>query len=236
MNEFMVRYLGKPMLETNSNSKERFTKEELEKMHGVQCTSSNYYPVRNYKADFMGWNIDNPIFNSPKTMPVEARSLVYYENGRVRVAIYKNGYRIEDTYVMPDIIDVSVVNDRVVFVTFTDGTKERAVLTADDQFSLEQGISICVTKKLLSMKTDNNGSSVYNKIIKEGLKVVEDKKKKAEAEKQEKQVKNNRIKKLEAKKARKANAAREAQIEIQKEAYLRAMREFNGASDCVTAE
>ncbi len=183
-----------------------------------------------------GIAFDNQVCKSPETMPVEARSLVYSENGKVRAAIYKNGRRIEDTYVMPDITDVSVANDRVVFVTFADGTKEKAVLAADDQFSLEQGISICITKKLLSMKTEDNGSSVYNKIVEKGLKVVEDKKKKAEAEKQEKQVKSNRIKKLKAKKARKANAAREAQIEIQKEAYLRAMREFNSTSDCVAAE
>ena len=42
---------------------------------------------------------------------------------------------------------------------------KKAVLAVNDEFSLEQGISICVTKKLFSMKTENNGSSVYNKIV-----------------------------------------------------------------------
>lgn len=200
---------------------------------GAQCISSSYYPRKNYKIDFAQMcrlASGLPQLLSPETMPVEAKSFVYTDASKIRAAVYKDGRRVEDTYIMPDITDVSVANDRVVFVTFADGTKEKAVLAADDEFSLEQGISICVTKKLLSMQTEDNGGSVYNKIIEKGLKVIKDKQKKAEAAKLDEQKKRAKINKLKAKKVRKANAAREAQIEMQKEAYLRAMREFNGTS------
>lgn len=163
-------------------------------------------------------------------IPKETKTFVYSENGSIRTAICNNGCKIGDIYVMPDIVDISVINDRVILVTFADNTKEKAVLAADDQFSLEQGISICITKKLLSMKTENNGSSVYNKIIDKALKDYKKKQKEKDIE-YDKQVNSNRIKKLKAKKVKKANAAREAEIEIQKEAYLRAMHEFYNTSN-----
>lgn len=170
------------------------------------------------------------VFKSPETMPPETKSFVYTDVGGIRASVYEGCVRIGDTYIMPEITDVSVKNDRVVFVTFADGTKEKAVLSANDEFSLEQGISICVTKKLLSATTANNGSAIYNKIIDKGLKVFNNKQKQEETAKLDEQKKRAKINKLKAKKVRKANAAREAQIEIQKEAYLRAMREFNGTS------
>lgn len=174
--------------------------------------------------------LESSIIKSKATMPDETKSVVYSSYDDIRAAIYNNGHRVDDSLIMSDIIDVTVANNTVVFVTFADNTKEKAVLASGDYFSLEQGISICIAKKLLSMKTKNNGSSVYNKIIERGLRVFEDKEKQEEAAKQEEQNKRNRINKLKAKKERKVNAKREAQIEMQKEAYLRAMREFNGTS------
>lgn len=74
--------------------------------------------------------------------------------------------------IMADIKDVRVINN-VVIVDFTDGTSEKAVLSPEDSFNFEQGISICLTKKLLSNLTRGNGSSVYNKLIKHTMKVYE---------------------------------------------------------------
>ena len=76
----------------------------------------------------------------------------------------------KNTCVMPRISDVKAVNDRVVIITFEDGTKEKAVLAENDTFSLEQGISICITKKLLDNLVNGCGSSVYNKLIDYALK------------------------------------------------------------------
>lgn len=116
------------------------------------------------------------------------------------------------------IVDINIlVPNKVVEVTFMDGDKQKAVCQEPDVFSLEQAISICLTKHLLG------GSGAYNKAVKNGIKVYQDKQKDEVAAKAEEE----RIAKRRAKKAaymkRKAEKKREEQIEIQKEAYVRAM-------------
>lgn len=116
------------------------------------------------------------------------------------------------------ITDVNIiVPNKVVEVTFMDGDKQKAVCQEPDVFSLEQAISICLTKHLLG------GSGAYNKAVKNGVKIYNDKQKKEVAVKSEEE----RIAKKRAKKAaymkRKAEKKREEQIEIQKEAYIRAL-------------
>ena len=135
-------------------------------------------------------------------------------------------------YVMPKVSDVRVYNDKCVEVYFADGTTEKATVCDGDTFSLEQGISICVTKKLISMKLhDSDGSAVYNKIIKNALNVYCDNRDKEELALLEQAHIAEKIEKLKAKsaakRAKRLQAQREELIEIQKEAYLRAMREFN---------
>lgn len=120
------------------------------------------------------------------------------------------------------IIDVNIiVPDKVVEVTFINGDKQKAVCQDPDVFSLEQAISICLTKHLLG------GSGAYNKVIKNGVKIYQDKLKEVCRIK----IEEERIAKKHAKKAaymkRKAEKRREEQIEIQKEAYVRAMELMN---------
>lgn len=131
--------------------------------------------------------------------------------------VSSNGMRIVDVNI--------IVPNKVVEVAFIDGDKQKAVCQEPDVFSLEQAISICLAKHLLG------GTSVYNKAVRDGVKVYEEKLKaekiaKAEAE---------RIAKRRAKKAaymkRRAEKRREEQIEIQKEAYMRAMREVSVTSN-----
>ena len=150
----------------------------------------------------------------------------YYENllrGTYKVHIDKD--RIKS----PEIKDVKIiVPDKVVEVTFTDGTKEKSVCREPDVFSLESAISICISKKIMG------GSSAYNNAIKHGMKVYEDKlKKEAEEKAEQERIEKKRAKRLAYKERRSAKRAeeemirkereREEQIEIQKEAYLRAM-------------
>lgn len=119
-----------------------------------------------------------------------------------------------------------IVPDKVVEVTFTDGEKQKSVCQEPDTFSLETAISICLSKKIMG------GSSAYNNAIKRGMRVYTDKLKKIEAEKAE----QARIAKRKAKKdaykarcaAKREAAEKERAIEIQKEAYIRAIQELEG--------
>ena len=131
--------------------------------------------------------------------------------------------------VIPRIVDVKTYDNKVVKVIFADGSYEKAVLSPNDTFSLEQGISICLTKKLLSKIVSSDfGGSVYNKLVDYALgvydnkvKAVKEAKKKAEAEKAAEKKKAEKIK---AKRAKRKAQLREEQIEIQAEAYRRAMQ------------
>lgn len=127
------------------------------------------------------------------------------------------------------IVDVNIiVPDKVVEVTFADGTKEKSVCREPDVFSLESAISICISKKIMG------GSAAYNNAVRRGMKVYEkrlefEKYQKAEQERIEKKrakrlacKKRRAVKRAEEENQRKARE-REYQIEIQKEAYLRAM-------------
>lgn len=121
-----------------------------------------------------------------------------------------------------EVVDVNpIVQNKVIEVTFADGTKEKSVCREPDVFSLESAISICISKKIMG------GSSAYNNAVKRGMKVYE---KKLEFERHQKEeqerIEKKRAKRLAYKERRateKANAEKERQIEIQKEAYLRAM-------------
>ena len=128
----------------------------------------------------------------------------------------------------PKITDVKIiVPNKVVEVTFSDGTKEKSVCREPDVFSLESAISICISKKIMG------GSSAYNNTVKRGIKVYEDKLKREELDKAEQERIEKRRAKRQAYKERR-DAKREAiekekQIEIQKEAYIRAMEYMNNS-------
>ena len=125
--------------------------------------------------------------------------------------------------------DVNVIiPDKVVEVTFGDGTKEKSVCREPDVFSLEQAIAICIGKKIMG------GSGAYNNAIKRGLKVYEDKLKKEKIDKAEQErIANKHAKRIAYKKrkaAEREQAEKERQIEIQKEAYIRAIEEMKTTS------
>ena len=103
------------------------------------------------------------------------------KGGKIYVDYYKDGFLQNGRYLMPDITDVKVHNKTVV-VTFTDNTKSVAVLDNEDAFNLEQGISICITKKLLG----ESGNSIYNKLIKRAFKVIKNNEKAADKKEKEK--------------------------------------------------
>ena len=145
------------------------------------------------------------------------------------ISIEKFASNIKASFTLPKkkvpntkIEDVKIiVENKVVEVLFANGDKQKSVCREPDVFSLEMAISICIAKHVLG------GSSSYNKTVKAGLKCYEDKLKKAEADAKEKERIEKRKAKLAAYKKRRAEKRKEEQIETQKEAYLRAMRDFN---------
>ena len=138
---------------------------------------------------------------------------------KIYVNRYKDGFQKSSTYLIPDITDIKVYPNTVV-VIFADKTKTAAVLDAEDAFNLEQGISICITKRLLG----EDGSAIYNKLIKRAFKIkkqndqaVEKANKAAEAEKERREIARIRHEKKQLRK-------REKEIETYKEAIVRAAK------------
>lgn len=117
-----------------------------------------------------------------------------------------------------------IIPNKVVEVTFTDGVKTKSVCREPDVFSLETAIGICISKYIMG------GSGAYNNAVKSGLKLYSDKiKKEAEEKAEQERINKKRKKRIaykERRKAKKELEEKERQIEIQKEAYLRAMKEM----------
>lgn len=119
-----------------------------------------------------------PAFMSIPGVGKETRSKLVSDNETLKAILFQNGMPYGMKVIMPDIKDVKVIpnNDtpKVVMVYFADGTVEKAVLDSSDTYSLEQGISICITKKVLGGGYAGSGSSIYNKVIARAMKVMND--------------------------------------------------------------
>ena len=180
------------------------------------------YASSTFKFDCAG-GIESRVTELEKKPDVdtEVKSTLDSRGKTLCATFYENGFKTKSKELIPDIKDITVHADHVVIVEFVDGTSEKAVLHPDDSFSLEQGISICLTKKLVG------GSAIYNKLMGRALNV----KKNNDATKAKKEAEENerkeRRKKYAAKKAERLAKKREDYINVQKEAYLRALREFN---------
>lgn len=118
-----------------------------------------------------------------------------------------------------DITDVEILSpDKVVQVTFLDGTKEKAVCSKEDDFSIEVGITICLAKKFLG------GTKKYNSTIRKALKILDNKGKlKQQAEEEKSRILKRQQKRKEYL-AKREQKRREEEIKIREEAYYRAMK------------
>lgn len=184
------------------------------------CVSDTHACTNERKIDVLEKKIEE-LTKKPEVRP-ETTTKLDTKNGKIKVKHYKDGFFDSERTIMSDIKDV-IVHNNTVLVMFADGTKTVAVLDEEDEFNLEQGISICITKKLLGQ----DGSSVYNKLIKRALKVKKQNEKAAEkAEKDKKEAKLRKEKAL-ARHKQKVAKRREEEIELHKEAYIRAIEYFN---------
>ena len=126
---------------------------------------------------------------------------------------------------LPDVKKVETYNNRVVKVTFIDGTFTKAVCSENDNFDLDMGITICAMKRLLGTNSDN-ATREYNRFINHVHSVIEKNTLKELAEEAQKAKEKNKQRKAELKKAAKKLKAREEQIDIQKQAIIRAQKEL----------
>lgn len=141
------------------------------------------------------------------------------------------------SYNPDEIIDIKVLDDnnRVVKVKFADGYVVKNVRDEEDTFDIEECLYLALAKKLYRKEYTYEGilhmaeELKYKKdavsIVKHGVRVYkkyleEEKSKKEEVERYE----CRKEKKIAQKQRRKERARRE-QIEIQKQAYLEAMKE-----------
>lgn len=123
--------------------------------------------------------------------------------------------------------------EKVIRVTFTDGKQEKLVCDKSDKFDLRKGLFIAIAKHMYKDKYTLEGIeemarelsytkecvSMVDNAIKEHEKHEKTEKERITKEKEEKQLAHE--KRMERDRKR-----REHKIEIQKEAYLRAIREF----------
>jgi hypothetical protein len=123
------------------------------------------------------------------------------------------------TIEVPKIIDVKVINDKVVIVTFIDGTQTKAVCDKDDTFNLEVGIGICITKRLMS-NDEQTGNSMFNKSIKDALKVMKRNEQLEQARKEFEEEKKRIEAKIQRKKEKRAEKRRQKKIQMMADAIL----------------
>ena len=126
---------------------------------------------------------------------------------------------------LPAVDKVETYNNRVVKVTFIDGTYTKAVCSENDNFDLDMGITICAMKRLLGTNSEN-ATREYNRFINHVHSVMEKNTLKELAEEAQKAKEKSKQRKAELKRAAKKLKAKEEQIDIQKQAIIRAQKEL----------
>ena len=226
---------GHPIV-TATSAEARFINEEAKRMrvHIKQAISVREYEIfKNNGSLFnsLSWtgkvlidNVDLVLGNLFEAEVVTATCTLDNMKGENNMNSFEREYG--NIWVTPPSVKVNSctqVPDKVVEVTFLDGTKEKSVCREPDVFSLEQAIGICISKKVM------DGSSAYNNAVKHGIKVYENKIREEQMDEEEqKRIERKRAKRKaykERRSAKRAQEEREKQIEIQKEAYIRAMLE-----------
>ena len=178
-------------------------------------------------------NAYNPAEPKPEPLyPKDLKTQLLLNGGNVKVSSYKDGHHRGDFKLMSGVSDVKIIYDKEknpkgVIVEFYDGTKQKAVCDNDEMsaFNLWSALSICLFKKYLDENV-GNGSNVYHKLVSYAIMVMKDIEMRKIADEELKKAEHEARMASRKAEADRKHAEREREIEIQKEAYLRAMREF----------
>lgn len=136
------------------------------------------------------------------------------------MGLKKWGYEGTD---IPPVVNVETYNNRVVKVTFADGSFTKSVCSENDTFDLDVGISVCITKRMMGKDGHKNYNNMMRKVHEQMIKNAKDevaKKAKIQEEKEKRRKANER-------KAEKKDRAKKEIIDIQKTAMLSALEEFH---------
>lgn len=179
--------------------------EELQKIGGSMSveTSGGYDGVAH--IDLPLYSLDSIKFRSPGMPPFNENT------SSKRVTI-------------PMVSRVDTYNNKVVKVTFMDGTFTKAVCSENDEFNLDVGISICLTKRMLH-KDSHESTKMYANMMHDVHKKMEENEKKREEEKARVAKEKSDRRKANLKRAAKNLKAKQEQIDIQRTAFVEAMRE-----------
>jgi hypothetical protein len=128
--------------------------------------------------------------------------------------------KVEDKDIMKDfkIINYNNYNNKVVVVTFEDGTQEKACCNDADKFDFERGLEVCVMKHIF-------GADKYKSILKNAMKQTDEIDKAEIAEKQRIELIERKRAKAARKKARRKERERAERIADMKTAYVAALKE-----------
>lgn len=128
---------------------------------------------------------------------------------------------------IPAVKKVETYNQRVVKVTFIDDTFTKSVCSENDHFDIDVGITICLLKRFMGANSDN-ATREYNKTMNYIHAVMEKNEKERLARIEEEKTLKAKKRKIELKRAAKKLKAKEEQIDIQKQAIIRAHQEMEG--------
>lgn len=183
----------------------------------------NAYPYWGTDDIYDGWKISNKFTEAVNEATKELTNKLMNEIDKKENK--KDMKKETKTKVMPyDIVDYKVIDNTVVIFTFADGTTEKTVCDHEfDEFELKRAIELAICKKKFG------GTKAYHKAVNNAIKQIEniDAKKKADAEEKER-IANRKAKYAERQAKRKAKR-RQEQIDIQSEAFLKAMLAYDDA-------
>lgn len=127
-----------------------------------------------------------------------------------------------NTDCVTDLIErIDIYNGVAVKVSFKDGTFTKSVAESVEDFDLYTGVAFCLFKKFLG----GNGHKNFNKMMRTAMKKIDEQEENKKKEEDEKKRQNEKRKKLIMKKKAKKMKEKEEAIDIQKQGYLRALKE-----------
>lgn len=157
----------------------------------------------------------------------ETMKMPFYTHDEIEKMMLAYTYKPAKTFT---ISNIEMYNDRVVKVTFNDGSFTKSVCQENDIFDLDVGITVCLIKKMLD-DGKGNGTKIYNDLIRGAHKLIEDKENEKIREQLEKEKHKKKARKTQMKRQAKKLKAKEEAIDIQKLAFIRAMQETGMVND-----